>query len=216
MKHFDLPEQLHLFTDFLAEFKVSLSQSMIDQLILFAEMVVEGNEVTNLISKNDAPKIFSRHIADSLIPYLILIQQNKNLENLRWADMGSGSGFPVIPLAIVCPKTSFFAVEPRNKRVQFLESVKQKLSLQNLKIVGKRFETSDLSELDVISCRALSTFENDWERAKKGLKKDGIFVTLKSSDSVTHLQNSKNLNIIRYTLPKEEKNYALLIRGHYE
>ncbi|MDR1759782.1 MAG: 16S rRNA (guanine(527)-N(7))-methyltransferase RsmG [Fibrobacter sp.] len=216
MKHFDLPEQLHLFNEFLSQFKVSFSKPVIDQLVSFAEMVVEGNEVTNLISKNDAPKIFSRHITDSLIPCLILNQQHKNLENLRWADMGSGSGFPVIPLAIACPQTSFFAVEPRTKRVQFLESVKQKLSLQNLNVIGKRFETSELKDLDVISCRALSSFENDWERAKKSLKKDGIFVTLKSLDSVSHLQNSKDLSIIRYTLPKEEKNYALLIRGFYE
>lgn len=216
MKHFDYSEQLQLLSDFLLQFEISFPQSVTNQFILFAEMVIKGNETTNLISKNDIPKIFSRHITDSLIPYLLFHRQKKNLKGLRWADMGSGSGFPIIPLTIVCPEIHFYAVEPRHKRVQFLEAVKQKLSLPNLQVIGKRFETSLLNELDVISCRALSTFENDYERAKNALKKDGLFVTLKSLDSVAHLKNSKNLTIIEYSLPKESRDYAFLIRGHYE
>ena len=96
-------------------------------------------------------------------------------DKLRWADMGAGAGCPVFPLAIAMPNVQFYAVEPRHMRVNFMQMVKEKLHLDNLTVVGKRFETSGLTDLDFISCRALSTFENDWERAQAGLKQGGNF-----------------------------------------
>ena len=128
--------------------------------------------------------------------------------------MGAGAGCPVFPLAIVMPEVEFFAVEPRNMRVQFMNFVKEKLQLSNMTVVGKRFETSGLSNLDFISCRALSTFENDWERAMPGLKKGGMFLTLKSFNNIVHLENDPAVHIYKYALPQEEQSYALVTRGN--
>ena len=128
--------------------------------------------------------------------------------------MGAGAGCPVFPLAIVMPEVQFYAVEPRNMRVQFMNFVKEKLHLQNMTVVGKRFETSGLSDLDFISCRALSTFENDWERAQPGLKKCGTFLTLKSFNNIVHLENDPAVHIYKYALPQEEQTYALVTRGN--
>lgn len=112
------------------------------------------------------------------------------------------------------PEIQFFAVEPRNMRVKFMQMVKEKLHLDNLTVVGKRFETSGLSNLDFISCRALSTFENDWERAMPALKKGGHFVTLKSFNNIVHLENDPAVHIYKYSLPLEEQVYALVTRGN--
>ena len=128
--------------------------------------------------------------------------------------MGAGAGCPVFPLAIVMPEVQFYAVEPRNMRVQFMQMVKAKLHLGNLTVVGKRFETSGLSDLDFISCRALSTFENDWERAKPALKKGGTFLTLKSFNNVVHLESDPAVILHKYTLSQEEQVYALVTRGN--
>jgi 16S rRNA (guanine527-N7)-methyltransferase len=128
--------------------------------------------------------------------------------------MGAGAGCPVFPLAIAMPNVQFYAVEPRHMRVNFMQMVKEKLHLDNLTVVGKRFETSGLTDLDFISCRALSTFENDWERAKVGLKKDGTFVTLKSFNNIAHLENDPKVHIQKYELPEEEQVYALVTRGN--
>lgn len=212
MKQLYNDNQEQLLKIFLEKNKVVLSESVYEKLLQYADLVIEGNEETNLISKNDAPKFLSRHIADSLVPYIILSKEGKLSQNMKWADMGSGAGCPVIPMAIVCPDIQFFAVEPRKRRVLFLESVQQKLNLKNLKVIGKRFETSEITGCDIISCRALSTFENDWERCRHALKHSGIFATLKSLEHVKDLRGTPDTEIIEYTLPEEPQQYALAIR----
>ena len=205
---------------FLAEHGVQLSEETLDKLYQFADLVVDTKEFGNLISAKDAGKFLSRHIADSLMPFIAL-SKNSSLKatagsDLKWADMGAGAGCPVFPLAIAMPNIQFFAVEPRHMRVNFMQMVKEKLHLDNLTVVGKRFETSGLANLDFISCRALSTFENDWERAQAGLKKGGTFVTLKSYNNIVHLENDPKVHIQKYELPEEEQVYALVTRGNNE
>jgi len=218
-------EQKNLLNQFLSEHGVQLSEETLDKLYQFADLVVDTKEFGNLISAKDAGKFLSRHIADSLMPFIAL-SKNSSLKatagsdltphNLKWADMGAGAGCPVFPLAIAMPNIQFFAVEPRHMRVNFMQMVKEKLHLDNLTVVGKRFETSGLANLDFISCRALSTFENDWERAQAGLKKGGTFVTLKSYNNIVHLENDPKVHIQKYELPEEEQVYALVTRGNNE
>lgn len=218
MKPSENTEQKDLLNKFLAENGVSLSSDIMAKLYAFADLVVETKEFGNLISPKDSEKILSRHIADSLVPYIyiskLLAPRASSLKPIRWADMGAGAGCPSFPLAIVMPDTKFYAVEPRNKRVQFMSFVKEKLHLDNMTVVGKRFETSGLAYLDVVSCRALSTFENDWERAQPGLARGGIFATLKSYNNIVHLENDPAVHIYKYALPQEEQEYALVTRGN--
>lgn len=217
--------QKELLNQFLANAKIELSKDTLDKLYHFADLVVETKEFGNLISPKDSEKFLSRHIADSLVPYIYigknlldsrLCKKNNesNTESIKWADMGAGAGCPCFPLAIAMPEIHFYAVEPRNMRVKFMQMVKEKLKLDNLTVVGKRFETSGLANLDFISCRALSTFENDWERAKSGLKKNGTFVTLKSFNNIEHLSNDPAVHIQKYNLPLEDQVYALVTRGN--
>ena len=227
-------EQQNLLNQFLGEHGVKLPEETLGKLYDFANLVVNTKEFGNLISAKDSEKFLSRHIADSLVPsmYMKEIAAPSNLTLLRqqvakyrispsarndksrWADMGAGAGCPVFPLAIAMPQVQFYAVEPRHMRVNFMQMVKEKLHLDNLTVVGKRFETSGLSDLDFVSCRALSTFENDWERAQPALKKGGTFLTLKSFNNVVHLENDPAVLLHKYTLPQEEQVYALVTRGN--
>jgi len=210
---------------------VQLSEETLGKLYDFADLVVETKQFGNLISSKDSEKFLSRHIADSLVPYIYIVKElnaattesmdpignsvsSRMKAGKKWADMGAGAGCPVFPLAIAMPEIQFYAVEPRHMRVEFMNYVKEKLQLKNLTVVGKRFETSGLTDLDFISCRALSTFENDWERAQPALKKGGLFVTLKSLNSISHLENDPAVNIWKYNLPNEEQDYALVTRGN--
>ena len=219
-------EQQNLLNQFLKEQGVQLSGETLDKLYDFADLVVETKQVGNLISAKDSEKFLSRHIADSLVPYIYIVKEKAGLDpstspngsaqddKSRWADMGAGAGCPVFPLAIAMPEVQFYAVEPRHMRVEFMNYAKEKLGLKNMTVVGKRFETSGLADLDFISCRALSTFENDWERAQPALKKGGLFLTLKSFNSISHLENDPAVNIWKYNLPNEEQDYALVTRGN--
>ena len=243
MSYRENTNQQNLLNQFLTEHGVQLSEDVLGKLYDFADLVVETKQFGNLISAKDSEKFLSRHIADSLVPYIYIRRENgpavlqtrdereksssnnglpsNNLSSLvsrlsskRWADMGAGAGCPVFPLAIVMPEIQFYAVEPRHMRVEFRNFAKEKLQLKNLTVVGKRFETSGLADLDFISCRALSTFENDWERAQPALKKGGLFLTLKSFNSISHLENDPAVNIWKYKLPNEEQDYALVTRGN--
>ena len=224
-------EQQNLLNQFLKGHDVQLSKEQMDKLYDFADLVVETKQFGNLISAKDSEKFLSRHIADSLVPYIYILDerrktkdergalssivyQRSDLSSIKWADMGAGAGCPIFPLAIAMPGVQFYAVEPRHMRVEFMNYAKEKLGLKNLTVVGKRFETSGLADLDFISCRALSTFENDWERAQPALKKGGLFLTLKSFNSISHLENDPAVNIWKYNLPNEEQDYALVTRGN--
>ena len=208
-------EQQNLLNQFLEEHGVKLPEETLGKLYDFANLVVNTKEFGNLISAKDSEKFLSRHIADSLVPYTYIISHStSHTPHPKWADMGAGAGCPVFPLAIVMPEVQFYAVEPRHMRVNFMQMVKEKLHLDNLTVVGKRFETSELSDLDFVSCRALSTFENDWERAQPALKKGGTFLTLKSFNNVVHLENDPAVILHKYTLPQEEQVYALVTRGN--
>ncbi|WP_173475005.1 16S rRNA (guanine(527)-N(7))-methyltransferase RsmG [Fibrobacter succinogenes] len=209
--------QQDLLNQFLSGHGAQLSDETLDKLYQFADLVVDTKEYGNLISAKDSEKFLSRHIADSLVPFVFLGKEiSAQGGKFRWVDMGAGAGCPVFPLAIAMPNVQFYAVEPRHMRVNFMQMVKEKLHLDNLTVVGKRFETSGLSNLDFISCRALSTFENDWERAKAGLKASGTFVTLKSYNNIVHLENDPKVHIQKYELPEEEQVYALVTRGNNE
>ena len=228
-------EQQNLLNQFLRENGVELPGETLGKLYDYADLVVETKQFGNLISAKDSEKFLSRHIADSLVPYIYIRRETRDerreniseslsslvcsepasvLSSKRWADMGAGAGCPVFPLAIVMPQVQFYAVEPRNMRVQFMQMAKEKLGLKNLTVVGKRFETSGLTDLDFISCRALSTFENDWERARPALKKGGMFLTLKSYNNVAQLESNPAIILHKYTLPNEEQVYALVTRGN--
>lgn len=215
MKHYQDSTQEKLFLDFLSANEISLPEEMLEKIFSYVELVIRGNELTNLISRNDIPKFLTRHIADSLYPYIVLSKQKYLKQGMVWADMGAGGGCPVFPLAIVCPEINFYASEPRHKRVLFLEETKEALNLKNLRIVGKRFETSNISNCDIISCRALSRFEADYERALPALKKDGLFVTFKSKEIAQELKNVPNIHLIDYKLPNETQEYSLVIKGIY-
>lgn len=215
MKHYQDSIQEKIFLDFLSANEISLPEEMLEKLFKYAELVIRGNESTNLISRNDIPKFLTRHIADSLYPYIVLYKQKHLKQGMIWTDMGAGGGCPVFPLAIVCPKINFFASEPRHKRVLFLENSKKELNLENLEIVGKRFETSNISNCDIISCRALSRFEADYERALPALKKNGLFITFKSREIAKELKNIPDIHLIDYKLPNETQEYSLVIKGIY-
>ena len=177
----------------------------------YCELILEANKSTNLVSKNDEQKLLTRHVADSL-----MFAKYVNItENETWADIGSGAGFPVIPLCLHLPQVKFYAIENRKKRCEFLNSVKQKLNLQNIEIIQSKAESSGLKDMDFVSCRAVGSLEADFERAKKILKKGGCFLTVKSKRIIEELRarNDKLLKQAKvwdYRLPQEEMEYALV------
>jgi 16S rRNA (guanine527-N7)-methyltransferase len=181
----------------------------------FCALVLEGNKTQNLVSKNDAAKLWTRHIEDSLTFLKAYQEWHGPLdESGEWLDMGSGAGFPVIPLALSLPAWQFYAVEPRKKRCDFLWHVKTTLKLSNLKIIEDKVENSDFDPVQVVSCRALGSIEEDWARAKELLAPGGWFITAKSVASLEPTRIYRKdfyaqLKLFPYQLQNEEQNYVM-------
>jgi 16S rRNA (guanine527-N7)-methyltransferase len=117
----------------------------------YLDEIVRWNNKINLVSRNDIPHLRERHLKDSLIA------SGKIPLNSIVADIGSGNGFPVIPLAIERADCIFHAFEVRVKRSVFLEAVKRKLGLTNLFIHNERVERGSIKHnklADVIISRA--------------------------------------------------------------
>jgi 16S rRNA (guanine527-N7)-methyltransferase len=108
------------------------------QLKYFLELLLKWNSTHNLVSKTQQ-KNLQEHIEDSLCV-------SGHLGNAV-VDVGSGGGFPGIPLAITNPDSKFYLVESNNKKASFLLNTKNLLGLDNTKIINKRMEDVDLEEI---------------------------------------------------------------------
>jgi 16S rRNA (guanine527-N7)-methyltransferase len=213
-----MQEQINLLLSFAKEHKLELPENFLDKILEFCKLLLEANKNTNLISKNDEKKLLTRHVSDSLV-FATSPTLNSQLSTLNshWADIGSGAGFPVIPLCLYFPQAKFFAIECRKKRCEFLNEVQQKLNLQNLEIIQGNVRTLSmpLPPMDIVSCRAVGGLQEDFECAKRLLKKGGCFLTLKSKRIIDELKAKKDNSLKQaktwnYRLPKEDMEYALV------
>lgn len=125
--------------------------AVVERLNAFAAMVVEENQRQNLISPATIASLWSRHIADSLQLSSLADQSG------RWLDIGSGGGFPGLPVAIA-GVGSMLLVEPRRRRGEFLASCISKLALANVAVVIDKVERIE-AQADVISARAVTSVE---------------------------------------------------------
>jgi 16S rRNA (guanine527-N7)-methyltransferase len=210
-----MQKQINLLLSFAKEHELELPEKFLDKIMEFCELLLEANKNTNLVSKNDEKKLLTRHVADSLIFAAYLDSATR--ANITWADIGSGAGFPVIPLCLYFPQTKFFAIECRKKRCEFLDTIQQKLNLQNLEVIQGNVRTllMPLPLVDIVSCRAVGELQQDFECAKRLLKKNGCFLTLKSKRIIDELKAKKDnllkqAKIWNYRLPEEGMEYVLV------
>ena len=132
------------------------SEADLEGLKVFLEELTRWSQRFNLVSKQDIGRLLERHLADSLIlrPFI----------NPSWkiADVGSGGGFPGLPLAIIFRSTSFLLIEPRKNRAQFLKHIKRNLGLTSVEVVERRAEALEerLKEVDSFLFRAVGEVQN--------------------------------------------------------
>jgi len=205
-----------MLANFTKKHNLILPENFLSKIQEFCKLLLEANKTTNLVSKNDEQKLLTRHVADSLIfatPPIINYQLS--IINYQWTDIGSGAGFPVIPLSLYFPQIKFYATESRKKRCDFLKQAKQTLDLSNLEVIQGKAENCGLKNMDFVSCRAVGSLDEDFEKAKKILKKGGHFLTVKSKRLVDEMRANNNkllerASVMDYSLPGEEMGYVLV------
>jgi len=175
---------------------------MENKLKIFTNELLKWNRVHKFTNYNSEEEI-KEQIEDSLFP-LEMIKDAK-----KAADIGTGAGFPGMVLAIAMPDTQWFLVEPLKKRYSFLNYIKVKLGLKNVKIIPERMENSDMGKVDLITTRAVMPTKEIIQIAKPFLEKDGKMLLYKGSNIS---QEIKNLDIKYDLINRGHRNY-LLIKG---
>lgn len=188
-------------------FGLRIDASIRDRLSAFADLVAVWSERMNLISAHSLDEILYRHVLDSLAPVALI-------EGARLAsDIGSGAGFPGIPLAVLLPATQVELVESRRKRASFLRHAVRTLRLQNVRVREARGEdwTPD-ARPDATIGRAIR-FEVLAEVSRRVLPAGGTLVTMRKAGLPAAFAPGFEVErVVSYRLPSGERHEAVSLR----
>jgi 16S rRNA (guanine527-N7)-methyltransferase len=139
------------------QFTLTLNSQQVEQIQQYTNILWTWNDKVNLTAIRDPLEILYRHFCESMFGSTLL-----PVENCRLADVGSGGGFPGLPLKIIRPDLQIFLVESNVKKATFLAEVVRELGLKDARVLVSRFEELDeeLAPLDVVCSRALGDFAN--------------------------------------------------------
>jgi len=169
------------FFDTLASQQIELEPGDADRLAVHLEMLFEANACFNLTAIRDPVEAWVRHAADSLslVPWIAEAGAK------RIVDIGTGGGFPGIPIAIAMPDVHVVLVDSVGKKVRFLQEVIDRLQLSNAKVRQARAEEladfrGGLREsFDAVACRAVGSLATLIELALPLVRVDGLLLAIK-------------------------------------
>ncbi|MCI9136471.1 MAG: 16S rRNA (guanine(527)-N(7))-methyltransferase RsmG [Lachnospiraceae bacterium] len=199
--------QLEKFQHGLEQLKITYSEEQIEQFLIFYEMLVEKNKVMNLTSITEFDDVVEKHFLDSLslCPYIDLNQ------NMYVLDLGTGAGFPGIPLKIMFPKLKLVLMDSLNKRVMFLKEVIEKLKLSDISAVHGRAEEMARNQkyreqFDLCVSRAVANLSSLSEYCIPFVKPGGKFAAYKSGEIEEEVkQAEKSISVLGGKTEKLEK-----------
>ena len=122
----------------------------------YMKVFLEENSKINLISKNEEKYLYEKHITDSLA---ISTFFDKYIVPETLLDIGTGGGFPAVPVAVAYPDIQVWALDSIAKKIRAIENIKQKLDLENLYPVCSRIENFKEKTFDVVTSRALASLD---------------------------------------------------------
>ncbi len=133
---------------------IHLSEEQLKKFEIYKELLKKWGSRINLTSLLSDRDIEVKHFLDSLLGLRAFEVAGIEVSNKLFADVGSGAGFPGIPLAIVLGSSKFDLIESRHKRCVFLEQVKRELPARNVSVVCKRVEDVE-ADYDILLMRAV-------------------------------------------------------------
>lgn len=167
------------------------SEETVTSLSSYMDLVVKWNKSINLVSKKDINRLLERHLFDSL-------SIERFVKGDRALDIGSGGGFPGIPLAICRPDLHFTLLDRSVRKVRFLQLVQAELGLDNVECICRNLPGSGaMNDLyDVAFARAVSDPSTIWRLAKQLLKSSGkliFFLSTNPHNSVGKIESQKKI-----------------------
>ena len=193
---------------------LELTDAEVGKLVQHLDLLDEWGGRMNLTAIRDRPAQLTKHLLDSLSvrPYL---------RGLRVADVGSGAGFPGIPLAIVAPEIHFVLIESTGKKCRFLEHVRDALGLGNVEVVQSRAEAHQPAvRYDTVIARAVGPVADLVRYAGPLVAGGGRLLAMKGrrpdDELAKKLNGWKVAAVHRLTVPGlgEERHVVELCRSH--
>ena len=156
------------------------------KLLDFSKALLRWNKKTNLISKGDEKRVFSRHIADSLSATSFLVGNSI-------VDIGSGAGLPGLPLAIANPHKKFTLYERMKKRAHFMQFVIANLGIDNAHVIEAPFEeiVSKGESFNCVVSRGVRSAEALWPLVERAISKTGRLIVYASTHGFEEELTSK-------------------------
>jgi 16S rRNA (guanine527-N7)-methyltransferase len=184
--------------DFLKLYLKLSDDAVSDKFLIYLKELKKWNKTYNLTSIEDEKEIIVKHFLDSLL-YLSFITE----KSLNIADIGSGAGFPGMPIAIVREDLKISLIEPSWKKCVFLKNIKTKLELPNIEIYQAKSKEVE-GKFDIVVSRALWSMKELIENCKHLLEENGFFLiskSLKLQEELKDLPKEYKVQIKEFDLP---------------
>lgn len=205
----------------LEEHGLEASAQMLQQFDQYAELLVDWNQRINLTAIVEPREICSKHFLDSAL----LLKHAKLAQGSRLIDVGTGAGFPSLPCKILRPDLDVTLLDSLNKRIHFLTNVSENLQISTNCIHARAEDGGHQAELreqfDVATARAVAHLRELSEYCLPFVKVGGIFVALKGFEIEEELKESQKalqllggsvLDVVKYTLPDDQKRAMVLVQ----
>ena len=204
----------------LSSWNFEIDDNKISQLDKYYEMLIEKNKVMNLTAITEFDEVLVKHFVDSLSICTIIPDDVKSV-----CDLGTGAGFPGIPMAIAYPDLQFTLIDSLNKRIKFLQEVVDALGLTNVTLVHGRAEEAGRNKLyreqyDLVVSRAVANISTLSEYCLPLVKVGGYFISFKSGDIEDEIKQSgkaisklggKLQNPVLFNLPDTNISRSFLV-----
>lgn len=213
----DRDTAIKILYDGLSELNINISKKQEEMLFEFYEMLIEKNKVMNLTAITEINEVVVKHFLDSLSIVKVLNSEIIT-KPLRVMDVGTGAGFPGIPLKIVFPNLNITLLDSLNKRLVFLNEVIRRLGLENIDTVHGRCEDIGRKQeyreqYDLCVSRAVANLSTLSELCIPFVKTGGSFIAYKAGDCKEEVVAAKYAvkklggkagNIVEFNLPNTD------------
>jgi 16S rRNA (guanine527-N7)-methyltransferase len=171
---------------------IELTDEQVEQFLLYYEMLIQWNEVMNLTAITEFDEVLIKHFIDSTAIHQI-VDMNKVQKMI---DVGTGAGFPGIPLKIIYPDMEITLLDSLNKRIQFLQTVCEKLNLSKVECIHGRAEDfgrnpSYRENYDLCVSRAVANLSTLSEYCTPFVRVGGKFVSYKADQVEDEVEQAK-------------------------
>lgn len=184
--------------DLIFKYFPDLSAEKLEQFELLEELYKDWNQKINVVSRKDIDELYLRHVLHSLS----ISKFQKFMPNTAVLDVGTGGGFPGIPLAILFPEVHFTLVDSIGKKIKVVQEVVDGLQLKNVSTINSRVEAIE-GQFDFVVSRAVAAMPTFVHWVKGKIKKESVhqrrngILYLKGGDLAEELKDYKNVEIIR-------------------